>query len=446
MGKSLSVNPLKTSPAMGAAIALQGIKGGFPLLHAAPGCTFLTKVVMTNHTREPMALLGTDIKEMSTIMGGWEAIEEKLLDMNKKQKPDLVGVISTALAHVRGEDVDGAIESARTKCEMPMIHIEAPDYKGSFAEGFATAILQIVKNFAKGGEKNTALINFIPAPYMTPADIEEINELIESFGFETVVLPDLAAAMDGSKDKFSAKAMDGTTLADVAEMGTALLTITVGKAVQESGAYLESEFGVEHFPLESLMGIKATDALVKILMEKSGKEPSRLLKRRRRRLADAMIDAHMALYGRKAAIGLDPDHTIGMLRFFAEVGVVPHTVILPISAKLPEDLKGADHAKVGDLGDLEIAIKRNAGEGLKTDIIITNSHGIEASSRTGVPLMRAGFPVYDRFGETLQVRVGYRGAANLVFELANTFMEQEHHQTPEKPTGHEVHAGHINKN
>jgi nitrogenase molybdenum-iron protein NifN len=65
------------------------------------------------------------------------------------------------------------------------------------------------------------------------------------------------------------------------------------------------------------------------------------------------------------------------------------------------------------------------------DLLITHSHGRQASERLGKPLLRIGFPVFDRIGNAHRVQVGYSGTMALIFEIANTMMEQigHHHAT-----------------
>lgn len=76
---------------------------------------------------------------------------------------------------------------------------------------------------------------------------------------------------------------------------------------------------------------------------------------------------------------------------------------------------------VGDLEDLEV-IARNA----KTDLIVTNSHGADIAARLGVPLLRAGFPLYDIHGGPSQCWIGYGGSRQTLFALANLLTA--HHQ------------------
>jgi nitrogenase molybdenum-iron protein NifN len=58
----------------------------------------------------------------------------------------------------------------------------------------------------------------------------------------------------------------------------------------------------------------------------------------------------------------------------------------------------------------------------------------QAAARLQKPLLRIGFPVFDRIGNAHRVQVGYRGTMALIFEIANLMIEQiPHHQPGDWP-------------
>ena len=79
------------------------------------------------------------------------------------------------------------------------------------------------------------------------------------------------------------------------------------------------------------------------------------------------------------------------------------------------------------LGDLEDFESRAEG----ADLLVTHSHGRQASERLGIPLFRVGIPVFDRLGAGHQVTVGYRGTRDLIFAIGNLFLGEMHEPTPE---------------
>jgi nitrogenase molybdenum-iron protein NifN len=82
--------------------------------------------------------------------------------------------------------------------------------------------------------------------------------------------------------------------------------------------------------------------------------------------------------------------------------------------------------KVGDLDDFE-TLAGTAG----CDLLVSHSHGRQASERLGIPLMRVGFPVFDRIGAQYRRTILYEGTREMIFEVANIVQSQIHTATPE---------------
>jgi nitrogenase molybdenum-iron protein NifN len=63
--------------------------------------------------------------------------------------------------------------------------------------------------------------------------------------------------------------------------------------------------------------------------------------------------------------------------------------------------------------------------------LITHAHGRQASERLHIPLFRMGLPIFDRLGAGHITAVGYRGARDLIFDIANTFIANSHVAKPD---------------
>lgn len=85
-----------------------------------------------------------------------------------------------------------------------------------------------------------------------------------------------------------------------------------------------------------------------------------------------------------------------------------------------------DEVVLGDLGDL-----RRGAEAGAAQILLTHSHGRHLSEALHLPLMRVGFPIFDRIGAQDVCRVGYRGSRAFLYEFANIMQAQHHRATPE---------------
>ncbi len=82
-----------------------------------------------------------------------------------------------------------------------------------------------------------------------------------------------------------------------------------------------------------------------------------------------------------------------------------------------------------DLWELENRIKN---EGLELDLILGHSKGRFVSIDYNIPMVRVGFPTYDRAGLYRYPVVGYAGAMWLAEEMANTlFADMEYKKNKE---------------
>ncbi len=187
---------------------------------------------------------------------------------------------------------------------------------------------------------------------------------------------------------------------------------------------IEELTGVEYALFRQLYGLKAVDRFVSLLTELSGRPAPASVRRRRAQLQDALLDGHFHYSGKKIAIAAEPDLLFGLATFFVGMGAeIQAAVTTTGHSKILEHVP-CDSVKVGDLGDFE-AMAEGA------DLLVTHSHGRQASERLGVPLMRVGFPIFDRLGSQHKLRVGYQGARDLIFEAANIFEGARHEATPE---------------
>src|SRR5512135_1736564 len=90
--KACAVNPLKMSQPIGSALAFMGIKNCMPLFHGSQGCTSFGLVLFVRHFKEAIPLQTTAMNEVTTIMGGMENIEQALLNIYKRAKPEIIGL------------------------------------------------------------------------------------------------------------------------------------------------------------------------------------------------------------------------------------------------------------------------------------------------------------------------------------------------------------------
>lgn len=435
--KALSVNPLKVAPGLGAAFAAQGFFKAVPFFHSAPGCSFLSKVLLTQHFKEPIASGGSDIKETALVFGDSQELESAIEKFCQKSAPEMVFILSSSVPEIRGETYDSCLASLKKKFpDTAFIVVHSPDFEGGFSEGFAKLVYAAIDSIAEGGEKTANQINLLPAPYMTAADIDELAEILANLGLSPVIIPDLSCGPDGSKEKFSAMSVEGTSLANLKAAGKSSATVSFGRAIKQSGDLLQEKFGIPHFSFESAYGLTATDTWLKKIIQFfnlfdtkqgqiNGTKFAQKLSKERARLKDIMIDAHAILFDKNVATALEYDQVISFSNLFSELGIKNQSAFVPIRPHTSQETV----VEEGSLYDIERAIK--SGESF--DALISNSHADELSQNHAIPLIRAGFPVNDRYGYNYFASVGYRGGIRLVSELANVFLSHGHQSLKTEP-------------
>jgi nitrogenase molybdenum-cofactor synthesis protein NifE len=290
-----------------------------------------------------------------------------------------------------------------------------PDYCGSLQEGYTAAVEAILGTLAEGGERIPHQVNLVPGAHLTPADVEELKEIIEAFGLTVLTVPDIARALDGHIDEeVSPLSTGGVPVEDVRTAGRSAATIYVGDSLARAAKKLEASFGVPAYGFTSLTGLAEVDHLVAVLSAISGRPVPASQRRWRSRLADAMVDSHYQFGKKKVALALEADHLKVLATFLHGMGC---TIQAAIAATRTRGLDGlpSENLFVGDLEDLEVAARG-------ADLVVANSNGRQACAKAGVKAhLRAGYPVFDRLGAHSRVWVGYRGTMNLVFEVANLF-------------------------
>ncbi|MBI5695493.1 MAG: nitrogenase iron-molybdenum cofactor biosynthesis protein NifE [Nitrospirae bacterium] len=432
----VSVNPLKHSASIGAAMALQGVDGAAVVLHGAQGCNFLGKVLLTKHFREPIAMVSTKLFSEDVVMGSEERLENVLRDTVGKNAPALVGILTTGLVEVKGENVEMAVKTVEATPPAPLppsppsgegeekeawsgasmgagavlLHIPTPDYKGGLEEGYAAAVEKLA-GLATPGIRVASRVNVLAGAGLTPADVNELRYIIEDFGLEPVILPDLSA-LDGSRVGFSPLASGGVTVNGIRSMGTSTLTLVIGPSLEKAGMVIRDNCGVPYVLLDGLSGIAATDKLMDILAGLSGRGIPVRYRRERAVLVDGMRDAMARVSGARIAVAQETDAAAGLSALIAETGARVGLAVIPTDGPGSGSIS-ADEVMVGDYGSIR-------GE---FDLLISGSHGRQTADAFGIPLLEYGFPVFERLGHGASPGIGYRGSLEMVNRMGNTMME-----------------------
>ncbi|WP_454720231.1 MULTISPECIES: nitrogenase iron-molybdenum cofactor biosynthesis protein NifN [Cupriavidus] len=425
--KACAVNPLKMSQPLGASFAFLGLDACMPVMHGSQGCTSFGLVLLVRHFKEAIPLQTTAMNEVTTILGGYENIEAALLNIRKRAAPRIIAICSTGLTETKGDDVEGYLVTARQRkpelADTEIVYVSTPDYVGAFEDGYRHAVTAVVRALVRPLPAVAGQITLLPGSHLSPGDIDELREIVEAFGLEAVVLPDISGSLDGHiAPDWRGTTLGGTTLAQIRAAGASAFTIGVGEQTREAAEALRSIAGTAFEIYPRLTGLEANDRLLERLAQLSGRPVPAKYRRQRSQLLDAMLDGHFYTGGVKVAIGAEPDLLLALGGLLHEMGAELRCCV-STTQSAAHALLPAEQVVLGDLEDME----RAAAD---CDLLITHSHGRQMAARLGKPLLRAGFPLFDRIGNAHRRHVGYRGSMNLIFEIANLMIEQIAHHHP----------------
>ncbi|MGD2118583.1 MAG: nitrogenase iron-molybdenum cofactor biosynthesis protein NifN [Chromatiales bacterium] len=430
--KALSVSPLKASQTIGAALAFLGFHRSIPMLHGSQGCTAFGKVFFVRHFREPIPLQTTAMDQVTTVMGSEDSVVEGLKTIAEKNSPSLLGVPTTGLAETQGSDVNMAVKDFRKQYPqfdaIPVVPVSTPDYTGCLETGFAKALEAIIETLVPPAEaagtqpgKRRRQVNVLVGSFLTPGDLEELKDIIESFELRPLLLPDLSDSLDGhlGEDEFSPLTIGGTPVSELQTVGDSAATLVIGHSMFKAADKLQQLTGVPDYRFDHLMGLQAMDAFIDTLHRLADEPVPYRLERQRAQLQDAMLDTHFMLGMARFAVAGDPDLLNAFSELLGGVGAEVVAAVAPVNAPVLKQ-SALELVQIGDLEDLEKLAREQQAE-----VLITNSHGAESAERLGIPLLRAGFPQYDLLGGYQKTWIGYRGTRQTLFDLANILLSLE---------------------
>nr|OEJ73192.1 hypothetical protein BH720_21545 [Desertifilum tharense IPPAS B-1220] len=433
--KAIAINPLKQSQPLGAALAFLGIQGMMPLFHGSQGCTAFAKVMLVRHFREAIPLATTAMTEVTTILGGEENVEQAILTIVEKFKPEIIGLCTTGLTETRGDDMERILREFRkrqpqllsqtpTDEELPIVLVSTADFKGSLQDGFAAAVEGLVKELPLVNSARPDQITILAGPALTPGDVQELKDAIAAFGLTAIIVPDLSDSLDGHlEDSYSAVTAGGTTVAQLRNIGRSVYTFAIGESMRTAADILEQRFGIPYEVFPQLTGLEAVDRFLQALSDLSGVDVPDTYRRMRRQLQDAMLDTHFYLGRKRVSLALEPDLLYSIAWWLHFMGAEIHAAVTTTKSPLLENLP-IETVTIGDLDDFEqLAVG--------SDLLIANSNASAIAHRLNIPLYRLGFPIFDRLGNGQRTTIGYRGTMQLLFEIGNLFLEMEtekHHE------------------
>jgi nitrogenase molybdenum-iron protein beta chain len=442
------INPIFTCQPCGAQYASIGIKDCIGIVHGGQGCVMFVRLLFSQHFKESFELASSSVHEEGAVFGACRRVEEGV-DVLLMRYPHVkvIPIISTCSTEIIGDDIDGVVRKLNEGLlaekyagrEVHLIPIHTPSFVGSMVSGYDVAVKKFVSYFAKKDKPNGKL-NLITG-WANPGDVTALKHLLTEMQIDATVLFEIEKFDSPIMPKGNHVSHGNTTIEDLRGTANALGTIALNRYEGgKTAKFLESEFGIPAIIGPSPVGIRNTDTFLQNLKKMTGKPIPQSLVRERGIALDAITDlTHMFLADKKVAIYGNADLAIGLAEFCLDLEMKPMLLLLgddnpgykddprikELQEKVDYDMKIITNA---DLWELENRIKN---DGFELDLILGHSKGRFTSVDYKIPMVRVGFPIYDRAGLYRYPVVGYAGAMWLAEQMANTLfadMEYKHNK------------------
>ncbi len=443
--EALTVNPAKACQPLGAVFAAVGFEGTLPFVHGSQGCVAYYRSHFSRHFKEPTSCVSSSMTEDAAVFGGLNNMIDGLANSYKMYQPKMIAVSTTCMAEVIGDDLNAFIKTSKEKGSVPadfdVPFAHTPAFVGSHITGYDNVMKGILDHFwnGKAGTEPKAerqpngKINFFGGfDGYTVGNLREIKRIFDLMGVEYTIMGDNSDVWDTPSDGEFRMYDGGTTLEDAANAVHAKATISMQEFCTEKTLSYAETWGHETVAFNHPIGLTGTDKFLMEVSRITGKPIPEALKKERGRLVDAMANSSAHIHGKKFAIYGDPDLCLGVAGFLLELGAEPTTILSTNGGKAWEAKMRALLASSPYGANCEVY----AGKDLwhmrsllftrPVDFLIGNTYGKYLERDTGTPLIRMGFPIFDRHHWHRYPVWGYQGSLNvLVWFLDKIFDEMD---------------------
>src|SRR5208337_4908507 len=206
-------------------------------------------------------------------------------------------------------------------------------------------------------------------------------------------------------------------------------TISMQEYCTEKTLPLIAAHGQEVVAFNHPIGVSATDKFLMEISRITGKPIPDALTRERGRLVDAVADSGAHIHGKKFAIYGDPDLCYGLAQFLMELGAEPVHVLATNGGKAWDAKMRAlfasspfgKNCKVypgKDLWHMRSLLFTDP-----VDFLIGDTYGKYLERDTGTPLIRIGFPIFDRHHKHRYPVWGYQGGMNVLVTILDKIFD-----------------------
>jgi nitrogenase molybdenum-iron protein beta chain len=445
--EALTVNPAKACQPLGAVLCALGFEKTMPYVHGSQGCVAYFRTYFNRHFKEPVACVSDSMTEDAAVFGGQKNMMAGLENAKALYKPDIIAVSTTCMAEVIGDDLNAFINNTKKaghiEQDFPTPFAHTPSFVGSHTTGWDNMFEGMIKYFTLNHMDDKKVgsngkINLVPGFETYLGNFRVMHRMMREMGVDYSLMSDPSEVLDTPADGTFRMYAGGTTQAELKDAPNAIDTLLLQPwQLEKTKKFVQN---IWHQPATAInipMGLEWTDEFLMKISELTGKPIPASLELERGRLVDMMTDSHTWLHGKKFSLYGDADFVMGMTKFLLEMGAEPTDVLCNHANKrwkkaMDKMLSDSPYGQktevhIGrDLWHFRSLVFTN-----KPDFMIGNSYGKFIQRDTfykgeefEVPLIRMGFPIFDRHHLHRMTTLGYEGAIYMLTTLVNAVLEQ----------------------
>ena len=241
------------SQPIGGALAFMGIRDAMPLFHGSQGCTSFGLVLFVRHFKEAIPLQTTAMSEVATVLGGYENVEQAIVNISNKQRARLIGICSTGVTETKGDDVDSYIKLVRQQHpeldDVALVYVSTPDFKDAFQDGWEKTVAKVIEVLVKKPEadvdresEETRRASWLP---YDAGRSRRVAGYHRGFRVRTLVSSGSRGfARRAYSRRFHARQLlGGISLEEIADLGDASPVVAIGEHMRTAAEALQKKIG-----------------------------------------------------------------------------------------------------------------------------------------------------------------------------------------------------------
>ena len=429
--KALRINPCKTCQPVGALYAALGVHKCMPHSHGSQGCASYHRTYLSRHFKEPAMASTSSFTEGASVFGGGSNVKTAVKNVFDIYDPDIIAIHTTCLSETIGDDMNAYIMDMDIPEGKLVVHTNTPSYVGSHINGFYNMMCGFINYLTKKTGTPNGKTAIFPG-FVNPGDMRELKHLTTLMNVPFTMFPDTSGVMDAPMTgRFEMYPAGGTTIGEIRGLGDCRGILALGTITgTEPAELMKKKFKVPYTQLPLPIGVENTDRFIMELSQISQSDVPYELEEQRGQLIDILLDSSQYTYRKTVAIYGDPDIVTGLTALALEMGMLPKYVI---TGTPKEDFTREVSALLDRYGVTDAVVKANADlfelhqliKNEPVDLLLGNSYGKAIAKAEDIPLVRAGFPVLDRYVHSYLPLVGYAGMIRMVERITNTLMDRQ---------------------